>query len=122
MSLYISEVSKMSKQEPSIEWVVAESDADWEQLRAQPLHNIAAAPRSHQRSRRYGWSIVTLILTSVAGLLWHTHQATLPTNLAQPSITIRQKLKVVAQADRNLSATLLANAPAAHIDMTLSRI
>lgn len=66
----------MSKQTPTVEWIVAESEADWEHLAAQPSSvNNAALHR-----KRAWWSISALLflLVGVSGWLWQTYGVSAP--------------------------------------------
>jgi hypothetical protein len=61
----------MSKQPPKIDWQIATTDAEWEQLRSQSNQPPASPP--HWRLPAYGWWFSCLLAVIVAGWAWRNH-------------------------------------------------
>lgn len=94
----------MSKQTPTVEWIVAESEADWEHLAAQPPSvNNAGLHR-----KRTWWSISALLflLVGVSGWLWQTDSA-----LPQPPVNV--KPTPAPPADALLATSVISDVQAA---------
>src|SRR5215213_9753471 len=90
----------MRKQAPTVEWHIAESDADWERLRG------AARPDSEPTSvsgwylNRYFWGVAALflLLASAGGWVWHSEQDRTQPAEAKITVTAHQELGTIALA------------------------
>lgn len=73
----------MSKQTPTVEWIVAESEADWDRLCAPSIPDLA--PPTNNRMGRKGrlWVVGTLLLLLVNVSGWWSHGK--PNALRQPT-------------------------------------
>lgn len=94
----------MRKQTPKLEWIVAESEADWEHLSAQPpLASNLALFRKHT-----WWRIgaLLLLLVGVSGWLWHTDSA-----LPQPPVNLN--LPPTPPTDALLATQVISDVQAA---------
>lgn len=52
----------MSKQTPTVEWIVAESEAEWERLCPVPVLNLASERHRRLHLRRAFWCVTALLL------------------------------------------------------------
>jgi hypothetical protein len=69
----------MDKRTPSVEWYIAQSDADWAHLREPPLPDGKPTANRCRPHKRYFWSVAALLLLlASAGGWWHSDQASLP--------------------------------------------
>lgn len=101
----------MWKQASTIDWQVAESEAEWERLQAPllPVETPAADPAL--RLRRFARRAVALLLllASAGGWGWRPGTATLPPPAASVRATAQVDLAVSAQYDEDLAAGSLAD-------------
>src|SRR5262245_39278931 len=95
----------MNKRTPSVEWTIAESDAEWERLQGSPPSEGEADAHRQRRLKQYLWSVAVLLLLMVGGSdwWWHTAQVRAHQAAAGATATAQQQLAVVAHAD-DLSA------------------
>ncbi len=82
----------MKKQTPTIEWVVIESDAEWERLCPMPIINLAAEPNRRLRRQRTFLSMATLLLLLVGAVsvTISTHDAPVAKKSSQPAAVAQQ--------------------------------
>lgn len=77
----------MRKQTPTIEWIVTESDAEWERLPALALPTAESETNRHLPLQRTIWSLTVLLLLLVAiGDWWRRSQSKAP--LATAEVTV----------------------------------
>lgn len=61
----------MRKQALTVEWHIAENDADWERRCVLPLPSLALDAPRHRPLKRYFWSVAALfLLLASAGGWW----------------------------------------------------
>src|SRR5262245_38381866 len=97
----------MDKRTPSIEWTVAESDAEWERLQEPTLPDGEPAAHPHRRLQRYLWgAAVLLLLLGITGdWRWRATQVRAHQAAADATATAQQQLTVVAQHDDRLATS-----------------
>lgn len=63
----------MSKQTPTVEWIVAESEADWDRLCAPAIPDISLPANKRMGRKRNLWVVGTLLLLLASGSGWWSY-------------------------------------------------
>lgn len=99
----------MSKQAPTLEWVVMENDADWARACAPssadspPGAKWASQERLSSPQVLWGASVMLLLLVSAGGWWWRTTQAGLQQREVEASARAAWEIAAVAQGDNRLA-------------------
>ena len=137
-------MSEMKKQPPNIEWIVAESDADWEHLSAQSLPDRTQVTQPRLQKTWPLWSTIALLLLAVMsrGAWWwrstqvRAQRTATPAQVLDPlpldpaaigtnGLSSQSGLIALYQQTRKvngLRAAIQNGAPAAHLDRPLQEI
>jgi hypothetical protein len=63
----------MSKQTPTVEWIVAESEADWDRLCVSSIPDLAPPANKRMNRNRRRWVVGTLLLLLMSVSGWWSH-------------------------------------------------
>lgn len=86
----------MSKQTPTIEWIVAESEADWDRLCAPAIPNVASPANNRMDRKHRLWVAGTLLLLLASGSGWWSYSK--QTAWRQPAVDMAVTVPVAAGA------------------------
>lgn len=97
----------MEKPVISTEWIICDSDAEWERIQTQPFLDTSEEVQAARLGmRRFRWSMVTaaLLVLSITGVwLWYTAQSGLNQINAELNAALDQELWAVQQGKRSLA-------------------
>jgi hypothetical protein len=103
--------SAMDKRTPSVEWMIAQNEADWQRLQGPPLP--ASEPVAHRRRRlqRYLGAMAALfvLLVSAGDWWWRTTRAALPQPTVERTAMPQPEVGTVAPDPDSLVASVMSN-------------
>jgi len=98
----------MSKPVPSVEWIVVESDGEWERLPS--LTPPPVRPNNHRLDwQRYLWPIGILLLVSAGGWWGYSSQTTLPLPTAPGPVTPKAVFDSIPSVHQSLVDTVVGD-------------
>ena len=100
----------MSKQRPTVEWIVAESEAEWERLCPPSIPDLSPHRNKRMGQNRNLWVVGTLLLllASVRGSWSHGEQNALPPT-ADEIVTLQAAPGAIAADHRSLVDTVIGD-------------
>src|SRR5262245_5532721 len=99
----------MDKRTPGVEWIITESDADWDPLRVPNVPEGDLAANCRRPLQRYYWSVAVLfflLLVGVGGWEWHTTQAATHQVEAAATVMAQPEVGEVAPSPDSLVASI----------------